>query len=278
MAKKTEGKILVNGSVVIDTILEKEFFGGTGANISYGLGKLKTSPLLFSLAGEDFKKDYGAHLKKSGVILRVHIEKMKRTASFSLINNEGEKQIWILKRNAYKNINKISLTKTISENELKKISIAIFSPGTPDSILKHMREFRNHSPKATVIFDPGQEINNFSKKILEKCASFCDIFIVNENEYAQAKKILKQDPTKVFNKKIIIKTLGEKGSIIFQDKKITKVPAVHPKKVVDTTGAGDAYRAGLIFGLWKGFSLTKSCTLGAKMAAINIEHLGCQKY
>ena len=203
---------------------------------------------------------------------------MKRTASFSLINNEGEKQIWILKRNAYKNINKISLTKTISENELKKISIAIFSPGTPDSILKDMREFRNDSPKSSVIFDPGQEINNFSKKILEKCASFCDIFIVNENEYAQAKKILKQDPTKVFNKKIIIKTLGEKGSIIFQDKKITKVPAVHPKKVVDTTGAGDAYRAGLIFGLWKGFSLIKSCALGAKMAAKNIECLGCQKY
>ena len=274
-----KGKILVNGSVSIDTILEKQFFGGTAGNISYGLGKLKTSPLLFSLAGGDFKKDYSAHLKKSGVVLRVHIEKIEKTASFSLINNEGEKQVWILKRNAYKNINKILLTKTISGNELKKVGIAIFSPGTPNSIFKHMREFKNHSPKATIIFDPGQEIDNFSKKILEECINLCDIFIVNELEYKQAEKILEKRKQGVrFSNKIIIKTLGEKGSVIFQNKKIIEIKAIRPNKIIDTTGAGDAYRAGLIFGLWKGFTLSKSCALGAKMAAKNIEYLGCQKY
>ena len=61
-------------------------------------------------------------------------------------------------------------------------------------------------------------------------------------------------------------------------KKITKISAVRPKKVVDPTGAGDAYRAGLIFGLWNNFPLSKSCVLGAKMASQNIECLGCQKY
>lgn len=278
MASKSKGRILVAGSVVIDTILEKEFFGETGANIAYGLGKLKAAPILFSLAGEDFEKNYKAHLEKSGVELRIHIVEKGKTASFSCVTNKKQEQIGIWTPNAYKNIHKISLWKTIAKKEIKDARIAIFSPGTPKSILKHMSEFKKITSGVLVIFDPGQEIDNFSKKELEKCIGLGDIFIVNENEYARAEKILKQDLLKIFNKKIIIETLGEKGSVISQNNKSTKIKAIRPKKIVDTTGAGDAYRAGLIFGLWKGLSLVKACALEAKIAARNIEYLGCQKY
>ncbi len=180
MGKIKKGKILVNGSVALDTILEKEFFGGTGANIAYGLGKLKANPLLFSLAGEDFKKDYEPHLKKTGVALRVHIEKKSLTANFRIDTDKSSKEIISWQSNVYKKINKISLIKTIRKSELKNVSIAIFSSGTPESILRHISEFKKINKNAITIFDPGQEINNFSKKILEKCAYFCDIFIINE--------------------------------------------------------------------------------------------------
>ncbi len=280
-----KGKILVNGSVVLDTIFQKEFFGGTGANIAYGLGKLKASPLLFSLAGHNFKKDFYPHLKKNGIDVRIHIDVSGLTARFCVASDNKGKEITSWQPNVYKKINKISLTKKIKVNELKEISIAIFSPGTSESILKHIYEFRQVAPKATIIFDPGQEIYNFSKKILEKCINFCDIFIVNEIEYTQTKKILGKDPRKFIKKKIIIETRGEKGSVVFDghakgwiSKKIIKVPAIRPENILDTTGAGDAYRAGLIFGLWQGVSLVKACTLGALTASKNIECLGCQKY
>lgn len=274
-----KGRILVNGSVVIDTIFEKEFFGGTGANIAYGLGKLKASPLLFSLAGKDFNLNYAKHLKKVGVDVRVHIDKTEKTANFScVIDAQGEEESKIWEANVYKNISKVSLLKTINQKELEKITIAIFSSGTMESILKHMSEFKEIAPNAIVIFDPGREINDFSKKTLEKCLNLCDIFIVNEMEYKEAKKILKKDPRKFIKQKIIIKTLGAKGSEIFQNGETTKVPVIKPKRVLDTTGAGDAYRAGLIFGLFQGKTLAQSCALGAKVAAKCVEHLGCQKY
>ena len=272
-----KGKILVNGSVVLDTILEKEFFGGTGANIAYGLGKLKTNPIFFSLAGHDFRESFEPHLKKSGVDLRVCVEE-GQTACFSTeINKKGE-EVSMWQANIYKKINTISLTTNIKSSELKEVSIAIFSSGTSESILKHMSEFKILTSRATIIFDPGQEIYNFSKKGLEKCIKLSDIFIVNEIEYQEAKKILKGDPRKVIQKKIIIETRGEKGSIVFRDGKVIKVPAVRPKKILDLTGAGDAYRAGLIFGLWKGDSLVQACALGARLASKNIEYLGCQRY
>lgn len=272
-----KGKILVVGPVVLDTIQKKEFHGGTAGNMSYGLGILRTKPMLFSLAGSDFLDTYEKHLKKSGVDLRVHIDKKNKTARYYDVLEFSKNQIrWF--PNAYKNIDKISLNKTISKKDLKEVTFSIFSSTKPKSVIKHIENLKNHSLNAVIIFDPGPSIFKFSKKELEKCVGLGDIFIVNENEYAQAEKILKQDPLKVFNKKIIIKTLGEKGSVIFENGKTIKIKAIRPKKIVDTTGAGDAYRAGLIFGLWKGLSLVKACALGAKMAAKNIACLGCQRY
>ncbi|MDP2789133.1 MAG: PfkB family carbohydrate kinase [bacterium] len=273
-----KGKILVNGSVVLDTILEEEFFGGTGANISYGLGKLKASPIFFSLAGKDFRESYEPHLQKFGIDSRVCIEETGQTACFFLSKNKKGEDVSVWQSNVYQKIHKISLEKHIKRSELKEVSIAIFSPGTPESIFKHMSEFKRLNTKATVIFDPGQEIYNFSKKALQKCTNLADIFIVNEIEYRETMKILKQDPREVIKDKIIIETKGEKGSLVFQKGKITKISAVRPKRILDLTGAGDAYRAGLIFGLWKGDSMVKACALGARLAAKNIACLGCQRY
>jgi len=272
---KKRGKILVSGSVVLDTILEKEFFGGTGANISYGLGKLKTSPMLFSLAGSDFKKDFGVHLRKSGVDLRIHIDKKGKTANFVCATNKKEEQIGVWKPNAYKNINKISLIKTISKGELRQVSIAIFSPGTPESIIKHLSEFKNYTKDAITIFDPGQMITFYSKKQLMDCIKLADIFIVNEMEYKQAKKILGKDPRKNI-KKIIIETRGKKGSIVFDSKKITKVPIVHPKRIVDTTGAGDMFAGGILYGISKGLDLQVAGTIGSFYAAKVVERIGAR--
>ncbi|MEK9181726.1 MAG: PfkB family carbohydrate kinase [Patescibacteria group bacterium] len=72
--------------------------------------------------------------------------------------------------------------------------------------------------------------------------------------------------------------MGEKGSIIFDGKKKIKIPAILPKKVLDTTGAGDAYCAGLIYSLWQEKSLIEACVFGAKIAARNVEYVGCQQY
>jgi len=272
-----KGKILISGSVVLDTIYNEtpgkeskgeKFFGGTGANIAYGL------------AGGDFEKDFGPHLKKRGVDLRLHIENKEKTASFTCTVNKDktEKEIW--EPNAYRKINKLSLLKTIKVKELKSVAIAIFSPGTPESILKHLNELKNFAPSTFAIFDPGQMTMHYSKKQFTDCVKLADMLILNELEYGQIKITLGEDPVKFFSnlKKIIIKTKGEKGSVVFQKGKRLKIKAIRPKQMLDTTGAGDAYRAGLIFGLWQGKSTTEACAIGAKVASKCVEYIGCQQY
>lgn len=283
MTKKSKGKILVVGSVVEDTVRlsggkEKKFPGGTGGNIAYGLGMLGLVPTLFSVAGKDFNQNYAKHLEKYGVNLKVQIYPKGETAVFYIgKDQEGiHSEFW--KPNVFNKIEKLSLNKKFNTKDLQKIEIAIFSPGTPKSTEKHIKEFCKNKKNAMVIFDPGQMIGRYTKKQMTKCIELSDILILNEFEFIEAEKILKKDPLKLLQNKILIKTLGGKGSVVYRNGEIIFVETVKPKKVVSALGAGDAYRAGLIFGLFNGLTIKKACLLGAKMASKNIEYLGCQKY
>ena len=165
-----------------------------------------------------------------------------------------------------------------NDNKLGNFKIAIFSPGTPKSTERHMQEFHEKKKNATVIFDPGQMIHTYTKKQLENCIKLSDILILNELEFTQAEKILKKNLLKLFKNKILIRTLGDKGSVIYEKGKEIRIPVVKAKKVLSAVGAGDAYRAGLIYGLINRLDIEYVCKLGAKMASKNVEYLGCQLY
>lgn len=276
----SKGKILVCGSVVIDIISKKKFYGGTGGNIAYGLALLKSQPLLFSLVGKDFKKNYGNHLKKMGVDLQVGINPKNKTASFSYSIHEKGSSNEIWSPNAYRDIHDLSILDTVDNKKLKNITLAIFSPGSPKSTLRHIKEFKKITPNAKVIFDPGQMIHLYSKKQFIKCMNISDILILNTNEYHKMSKIIGEDIIKFFKnlKKVIIKTGGEKGSDIYKDNKVVHINAIKPKKALDTMGAGDAYRAGMLYGLANNQTIYNACKFGSKIASINVEFIGCQSY
>ncbi|MCC6323893.1 hypothetical protein IT400_03840 [Candidatus Nomurabacteria bacterium] len=277
---KNKIKILVCGSVVIDIISKKKFYGGTAGNIAYGLGQMKIKPLLFSLVGKDFEKDYGPHLKKIGVDLQIYTDKKNNTANFSYsIHEKGTaNEIW--KPNAYKNINKLSLVETVDNKKLKDVSIAIFAPGNPESTYNHLLEFKNFAPNGMAIFDPGQMIYFYSKKQFINCMNLSDILILNSTEYAKISKTLGTDLVKFFSNLniTIIKTNGANGSEIYKNNRITKISPQKPKIVLDTMGAGDAYRAGMLYKLSQSKSIIVACKYGAKIASKNIEYIGCQSY
>ena len=261
----------------------EHFWGGTGGNIAYGLGLLKKKPLLFSLAGQDFDgSGFGPHLKKAGVDARVVIDKKNWTAIFYGMSDELGQQIGVYQPNAYEKIHTLPLSKTISPKEFKDIGVAIFSAGTGMSILRHMKEMRQKSGKdVTVIFDPGQVISIFyDKQLLEETLGLADIFIGNEVEIKQLQTILGYDIKAVLEKGVraVIETLGEKGSVIHEQGREIRIPAAKAKKVVEATGAGDAYRAGLIAKLLDGKDLKAACEFGAKVAALSVAYRGAQTY
>ncbi|MSU56330.1 MAG: hypothetical protein EXS51_03425 [Candidatus Taylorbacteria bacterium] len=261
---------------------KESFFGGTGGNISYGLGLLGKKPMLFSLAGKDFQGEFETHLTKSGVDSRVAVDVKGWTATFYGMSDELGQQIGVYQPNAYEKVHTIPLSKTITPKDFKDIGVAIFSAGTGMSILRHMKETREKCGKdVTIIFDPGQVISIFyDKKLLEETLALADIFIGNEVECKQLQTILGYSHDKLLAKGLsgVIETLGEKGSVIYEHGRITRIKAVKAKKVVEATGAGDAYRAGMIAKLLEGKSLKEACEFGSKIAALSVAYRGGQTY
>lgn len=258
------------------------YYGGTAANIAYGLGLLGFNPIMFSAVGSDFKYDYKKHLEKVGVVCKPIIgPKDSETAKCFQISDSIYQQITIFQANFYGDrIDDMSLLETISNNALEKIKVAIFSPGNNLSTLNNTREFKRINKDATIIFDPGMNVTTFSKEDLTECASLSDILISNDVEILRILKVhnLSINDLLDIGLDYVIETKGEKGSTIHSRKKNINIPIIKPKKIVETTGAGDAYRAGLISGLLNDKNLVESCKLGAKVSSKCVESYGGQNY
>jgi adenosine kinase len=262
------------------------YYGGTGGNISYGMGLLDKSPLLFSVAGEDFMDDYKKHLKKMGVNLRVYIPEMEDktyTAAFYGISDEKYQQIGIWQPNTYGDfIDEIPLEKTLDSSEFDKLKVAIFSPGTGISTRNHMLEtYKKTNGDCTIIFDPSQVLSIFyDDKLLQECLSLADIVISNETEISQFETLFDIKISDIFDIGVqyVIETKGENGAVIYSPSKKYQVEPQKPRKVVETTGAGDAFRAGLMSGLLENKPIAKAAQLGAKLGALSVEEYGGQGY
>ena len=231
-------------------------FGGTGANIAYGLGLLGAEPILFASAGDDFKHEFEGHLKKSGVMSHVHVEKNAWTATFYGMSDAVNEQIGVWQPNAHLTLQNISITEKLGRKVLNDVSVAIFS-GAPSINLRHMKDVRKIlGEKVCIIFDPGKMISSPEDvRCVKEGLALTDVFTLNDVELHQAEKLLKRSASGILKlgPKAIIETKGEDGSVIHEKGKTTSIPARKAKRVVETTGAGDAYRAGLMYGLLEGF-------------------------
>ncbi len=278
-----DGKI---GSVSMMLTAQNKFqyFGGTGGNIAYGLGLQGENPLLFSVVGDDFEKDYKSHLESVGVDLRLIVKQDEFTATFYGISDSVKDQIGIFQPNTHGDyMQHIKLADTLNQTDLESIKVAIFSPGTGESIENHMVELRSSAgTEPVIIFDPSQILSIFfDERRLKACLEMSDIFIGNETEIKQLKDMLKMNEEEIMGLglKYIIETKGAEGSLVhYQNGDIHKVEAVKPKIFVEQTGAGDAFRAGLIKGLLQDLAIEDCCKIGSIMGSKNVEAHGGQKY
>jgi adenosine kinase len=305
--------ILVSGSLVFDTIFElnsaisdqvaiengkvskqnlmftaeeKEiYFGGTAGNICYGLGLLKEPSFVFSAVGKDFD-DYEIQIKNNGGILKGIKDPKGYTATYFGMTDIKKEQLGIFQPGAYgKNINSLSLIKNFSEEELKSIKCAIFAVGTAKSIAKQIIEFRKVNKEAFTILDPGQMLAiDFTEELLKKSLKNSDILIVNDTEANILHNKFKFDLKRIFSLGVryIIETKGEEGSVLYEleNNEIleTKIKSPKVKKVLDPTGAGDAYRAGIIYGIVNDLDIKESMILASKLGAECVKHRGGQTY
>jgi adenosine kinase len=254
-------------------------FGGTSGNISYNLGQIGAQTRVITAVGKDFRDlGYETHIKtNSSVEFKGEVYPELFTASCYIVNDIKHHQVIIFHQGAMEKCPSISLKER--KELMESIKIASVSPDNYGAMINWARELKEM--KIPFIFDPGQVTPAFTKEILEEILpnAFCVIGNEFEMKMIQEKLQCELESLLKMNSKIII-TKGEKGSTIYENGKKIEIPIVKPKGILDTTGAGDGYRAGLLYGLLKEMTLVDACKIGAVISSFVIETVGpqTQKY
>ncbi|MEA1935577.1 MAG: carbohydrate kinase family protein [Thermodesulfobacteriota bacterium] len=250
----------------------KEKFGGTAGNIAYGLALLGEMPLILATAGTDFDR-YEDWLNKQGLPLNgVKRIDEELTAGAYITTDMSDNQITGFNPGAMKHP---SLFQFDGIDPHK--AIAIVAPGSLEDMLIYSQIYRER--QVSYIFDPGQSIPAFTGDQLTEMTTGSDIFISNDYELEMIMQATGLDKDGLLERtKAVITTLGENGSLVATRHQETAIPAATPTRVHDPTGAGDAYRAGLIKGLVMGKDLVDAAKIGATCASYAVECYGTQEH
>lgn len=249
--------------------MEKKF-GGTGGNIAYTLSLFKAKIFLVGSGGNDFYI-YKKWLIKNKIDLSgLKLSQQYNTAAAYIMTDKADNQIAGFYAGAMNE--KISLPKKL----LKRNFLATISPEKTDKMFYYGQHFQK--AKIDYVFDPGQAIISLSKKQILFLLKSAKLLIANDYEIALLFKKINSNISAWQKKLPIFVTYGPEGSKIFWQDKIIKIKAVKVKKALDPTGAGDAYRAGLLFGLAQGLNLSVCASLGATAASYAIEKYGTQEH
>lgn len=244
--------------------------GGTGGNASYSLGLLKTPHILFSVAGKDFS-DYKKKFEELEINFKnVAIDKKNYTSTGFAMADKTHNQIWGYFYGASDNIHKLNLGKVA-----KKSDLVLIGP----SGAKGSMSFVSQCVKLGIdyMFDPGFILTEVKNDQLELGVKNAKYLIGNDYEITLIKNRIKKF-NEITKNKIIITTLGEKGTLIETAKKSYKIPVAKPLRIADPTGAGDAWRSGFLAGIQRGFDLQVCGQMGSVAAAYAVENYGSQEH
>ncbi|MFC1502724.1 carbohydrate kinase family protein [bacterium] len=258
----------ISVSFLVDSLKKRR--GGCAANLAL----LGEKPLLVGAVGKDFT-EYGEALKKIGVDISGLLERPDEyTASFFANSDSNGNQIASFYTGAMKHAKNISVKRLWDQNTV----MAIVAPDDPDAMRNHVLGLREID--ASYIYDPGQQIVLLSGEDLKDGTQGAKMLILNDYELEMFKNKtgLKKDEDILEWVPTIIVTLGEKGSKIITGTEKYHIPIASPREVLDPTGVGDAYRAGLIKGMVHGLSWETAGRMGSLAAAYVLETDGPQNH
>ena len=246
-------------------------FGGTAGNIAYNLRLLEDNPLIMATVGDDFGA-YHAWLDSNN-ISSAHIQKIANsfTAQAFITTDTDDNQITAFHPGAmnesYQN----------SVNDAKGVTLAIIAPDGREGMFKHAKEcFDAGIP---FLFDPGQGLPMFNGEELLGFIEMADYLAVNDYEAQMLQEKTGLDLETLASKvKALIVTLGANGSHIYADGQRFDIPPVKADIVVDPTGCGDAYRAGLLYGISRAWDWPTCGRLASVMGSIKIASRGGQNH
>ncbi len=293
--------IQVSGSIAFDTILQfqgnfkenlifdpdsalslsffcpgmKKDFGGCAANIAYNLRLLGQECILLGSVGSD-GKEYLRKINESGVNTDFcEINDKAFTAQAIITTDAKGNQLTSFHPGAMGSAGRIGISNAIT-------TFGIVSPNSYNAMVRHAKEFKEKN--IPFIFDPGQALPMFSKEDIFQFIDLSSWVAVNEHESDMLCDMLGESLVSIAQRlaghetSALIQTLGGRGVNVFIGKEKFSLPAVKTTNEVDPTGCGDAFRAGLLYGLNNGKSIQDAVAYGNAMGYIKVQSSGAQNH
>jgi adenosine kinase len=246
-------------------------YGGCAGNIAYTLLMLGGDPLPMATVGQDFAP-YAERLKSLGIrqdCIRVLPEHF--TPQCFITTDLDDNQITAFHPGA------MSESHNNRFDHVGDISLALIGPDGREGMLARVRECR--AAGIPFMFDPGQAMPLFSGEELLACMSQADYVALNDYEAALTVEKTGKSLSDIAKMvKALIVTQGGDGSTIYADGREIVIPPARAAAVVDPTGCGDAYRAGLLFGIEQGWDWETTGRLASLLGAMKIAHAGPQNH
>ncbi len=246
-------------------------YGGCAGNIAYNLNLLGGNPLIMATIGDDFAP-YARRLEKLG-ISQAHIRHVPDsfTGQAFITTDLDDNQITAFHPGAmgFSEQNRVS--------DAANVTLGIVSPDGRTGMIEHAEQFVEAG--VPFVFDPGQGMPMFSGPDLLRFIDQATYVTVNDYEaqmlIEKTGKSLKEIAQSVT---ALIVTLGSDGSMIYTEGREIAIPTPKPAAIVDPTGCGDAYRAGLMYGIQQGWAWESTGRLASLMGSIKIASRGGQNH
>jgi adenosine kinase len=246
-------------------------FGGCAGNIAFNLKLMGGDGVPMGAVGKDFD-GYARWMDETGVS-RKYIKEFSDsyTAQAFITTDQDDNQITAFHPGA------MSFAHETPVPVDAGISIGIVSPDGRDGMIAHAEQFLNAD--IPFIFDPGQGLPMFDGDDLNRFIDQASYVTVNDYEAQllqdRTGSTLEEIASKV---KALVVTLGAKGSMIYADNKVIEIPTAKVSQINDPTGCGDAFRAGLLYGLMNDMDWETTGRIASLLGAIKIEHKGTQNH
>ncbi|HET9976862.1 MAG TPA: carbohydrate kinase family protein [Burkholderiaceae bacterium] len=265
---------ILNVSFVVPTLRRE--WGGCAGNIAYTLKMLGGEPVILAAMGED-GREYLERLEQMQIdTSSIHIDATEHTAQCTIITDQDNNQINAFHPGA---MGVAHLAAVPTRAQRADLAIGIIAPDGRAAMAAHARQM--HEQGIPFIFDPGQQLPQFDGAEHRQMLDMARWVAVNDYEgrmlcerTGESLQAMSMRP----NIDGLIVTLGDQGCEVWQRGNRTVVPGVAATAVVDPTGCGDAFRAGLLFGLEAGWSLVRAAALGNRLGAAKIAHRGGQNH
>ncbi len=246
-------------------------FGGCAGNIAYTLKMLGGDPLIMATVGDDYQP-YAYRLEKLR-LSQAHVRQVAGTftAQAFITTDLDDNQITAFHPGA---MNSSHLNRVA---DARDVGLGIVAPDGREGMLQHAREV--HQAGVPFIFDPGQGLPMFSGEELLNFIGQADYVTTNDYEA----KLLQERTGRTIEElaklvKAFVVTQGAQGSLVYCGGRTETIPSVKPARVVDPTGCGDAYRAGLLYGITNDLDWPTTGRLASLLGSVKIAERGAQNH